>query len=75
MTPASDEIGGRKDHTSAQGRLVLKMFEAWSRLDLDDAMTLVADDVVFLPDLKAAPVVGREAVRSLWARYMGLFAS
>lgn len=51
------------------------MIAAWRRLNLDDAMSLVADDVVFLPDPKAEPVRGREAIRALWTYYMGLFAT
>ena len=71
----SAENGGREAQASVQGQRVLEMFEAWRRLDLDDAMSRVSDDVVFVPDLKAEPVCGREALRTLWGRYMGLFAS
>ena len=57
------------------GEIVLRMIDAWRRLDLEDAMSHLADDAVFLPDPKGEPVRGRDAIRALWAYYMGLFAS
>ena len=61
--------------TQKPGEIVLQMIDAWQRLNLEDAMSHLADDAVFLPDPKAEPVRGREAIRALWAYYMGLFSS
>lgn len=55
--------------------IVLRMLEAWQRLDLEAVMACVAQDAVFLPDSSGEPVRGQDAIRTLWARYMGLFAS
>ena len=78
MNVIGDESGGRRHEATTagvQGQIVLEMLDAWRHLDLDDAMSRVADDIVFAPDLKSKPVRGRDALRSLWGRYMGLFAS
>ena len=61
--------------TPPSGEIVLAAVDAWRRLDLEAALALLADDAVFLPDPKAEPVRGREAIRKLWSSYMGLFAS
>lgn len=61
--------------TPEPGEIVLAAIDAWRRLDLEAALALLADDAVFLPDPKAEPVGGREAIRKLWSYYMGLFAS
>ena len=61
--------------TPPSGEIVLAAVDAWRRLDLEAALALLADDAVFLPDPKAEPVRGREAIRKLWSYYMGLFAS
>ena len=61
--------------TPQSGEIVLAAVDAWRRLDLEAALALLADDAVFLPDPKAEPVRGREAIRKLWSYYMGLFAS
>ena len=55
--------------------IVLQMIDAWRQLDLDAAMSLLADDAMFLPDPGGEPVRGREAIGALWTYYMGLFAS
>lgn len=57
------------------GEVVHQMIDAWRRLDLEAAMSLLADDAMFLPDPGGEPVRGSEAIRALWTYYMGLFAS
>lgn len=61
--------------TQKPGEIVLEMIDSWRRLNLEDAMSLLADDATFLPAPKSEPVCGREAIRALWGYYMGLFAS
>lgn len=64
------------DNQSAEpGEIVLQMIDAWRRLDLEDAVSYLAEDAVFLPEPKNDPVRGREAIRELWTYYMGLFAT
>ena len=58
-----------------QSEAVHQMIQAWRRLDLEAAMSLLAEDAVFLPDPGGEPVRGREAIGALWTYYMGLFAS
>lgn len=57
------------------GEVVLQMIDAWQRLNLEDALSHMADDAVFLPDPRTELVRGREAVRALWAYYMSLFST
>jgi|APDOM4702015191_1054821.scaffolds.fasta_scaffold602787_1 limonene-1,2-epoxide hydrolase len=57
------------------GEVIHQMIDAWRRLDLEAAMSLLADDAMFLPDPGGEPVRGGEAIRKLWTYYMGLFAS
>jgi limonene-1,2-epoxide hydrolase len=71
LTGTGAEITGSQE----PGEIVLQMIDAWRRLDLEDAMSHMADDAVFLPDPKAEPVRGRDAIRALWAYYMSLFSS
>ena len=66
---------GDKTESRIPGEIVLQMIDAWRRLDLEDAISHLADDAIFLPDPKAEPVRGCEAIRTLWAYYMGLFSS
>ena len=58
-----------------RGDVVLRLLAAWERLDLNEVMSYLADDAVFLPAPKDKPVSGREAIGKLWAYYIGLFAS
>ncbi len=48
----------------------LGLLDCWRRLDLEDALSRITDDAVFLADCKSAPVVGHEAIRKVWAGYM-----
>jgi hypothetical protein len=50
--------------------VALDMLDCWRRLNLEDALSRLADNAVFQPDCKSAPVVGREAIRTVWAGYM-----
>lgn len=59
----------------AGAAVVLGMLEAWKRLDLDAVMAFIAQDAVFLPDPGGDAVRGHDAIRTLWSRYMGLFAA
>jgi limonene-1,2-epoxide hydrolase len=56
--------------TDRNAQIALDFMDCWRRLDLDDAVSRITPDAVFTPDLKAQPVVGREAIRVLWASYM-----
>lgn len=56
--------------TDRNAQIALDFMDCWRRLDLDDAVSRITADAVFTPDLKAQPVVGREAIRALWASYM-----
>lgn len=51
-------------------QIVLDFIDCWHRLDLDDAVSRIAPDIVFEPDLKSDKVTGRDAVAELWADYM-----
>jgi limonene-1,2-epoxide hydrolase len=54
---------------------VLDFMDCWKRADLDGAAARLAPDVVFVPDPKAAPIRGREAVRAEFGRYMEMMTS
>jgi limonene-1,2-epoxide hydrolase len=55
---------------SQQVQIVLDFIDCWHRLDLDDALSRIAPDAVFVPDLKSQAVRGREAIREVWADYL-----
>jgi limonene-1,2-epoxide hydrolase len=46
------------------------LLDCWKRLDLEDALSRISDGAVFRPDCKSDPVVGKEAIRAVWAQYM-----
>ena len=48
----------------------LGLLDCWRRLNLEDALSRISDDAQFTPDCKSAPVIGREAIRKVWAGYM-----
>ena len=78
MTNPDEHLSQSESETTRPpepGEVVLRMIDAWRRLDLDEAVSYLADDAVFLPEAKAEPVRGRSAIGKLWAYYMGLFAS
>jgi limonene-1,2-epoxide hydrolase len=54
----------------AQLDIALKMFDCWRRRDLEAALGLLSPHAVFQADCKSSPVVGREAIRKVWAGYM-----
>lgn len=55
---------------SGQEQIVLDFIDCWHRLDLEDALSHISPDAVFVPDLKSQPVRGSDAIRELWADYM-----
>ena len=57
------------------GEIVLRLMDAWHRLDLDEVVSYLAEDATFVPAPKDEPVRGRDAIRALWAYYISLFAS
>lgn len=56
-------------------QIVLDFMDCWRRNDLEDAVSRISDGAVFQPDPKAAEVVGRPAIRILWAEYMSRILS
>ena len=54
---------------------VLNIIGDWERLDLESALSRLADDAEFVADPKSNPVCGIDAIRKLWTYYMQLFAS
>ena len=59
--------------TSAKVQAVIDFIGCWVRLDIDDAMSRTAPTISFKPDPAADDVVGQEAVRELWGKYMKMF--
>jgi limonene-1,2-epoxide hydrolase len=51
-------------------QIAIDFMDCWRRFDLEDAVSRISEDCVFTPDIKAEPVVGRAAIRALWAKYM-----
>jgi limonene-1,2-epoxide hydrolase len=58
-----------------QEQIVLDFIDCWHRLDLEDAMSRIAPDATFQPDLKSEPASGSAAIRELWADYMRRIAT
>jgi limonene-1,2-epoxide hydrolase len=56
--------------TDRNAQIALDFMDCWRRLDLEDAVSRIATDAAFTPDLKTEPVIGHEAIRALWASYM-----
>jgi limonene-1,2-epoxide hydrolase len=56
--------------TSDSSRIALDLLDCWRRLDLEDALSRISDDAVFRADCKSEPVVGRDAIRTVWTGYM-----
>jgi limonene-1,2-epoxide hydrolase len=51
------------------------LFDCWTRFDLDGALELMAENVVFEPDLKGTRHDGVEALRTLWGKYRTVMTS
>jgi limonene-1,2-epoxide hydrolase len=60
---------------SAAQQRVLDFMDCWRRADLEGAAARLADDVVFVPDPRAGPITGRDAVRAEFGRYMDMMQS
>lgn len=56
--------------TTDTKQIALGLLDCWRRLDLDDAVSRMSDDAKFTPDCKSETIVGREAIRKVWASYM-----
>ena len=56
--------------TTDSKHIALGLLDCWRRLDLEDALSRIAEDAVFQADCKSAPVVGRNAIRKVWGGYM-----
>lgn len=56
-------------------QLIADFFACWHRFDLEGALAFITDDCSFRPDPNAEPVVGHEAIRAKWGKYMELMRS
>jgi len=59
-----------KTMTANNKQIALGLLDCWRRLDLEDALSRISDNAQFTADCKSAPVIGRDAIRKVWAGYM-----
>ena len=55
---------------SEQCQFILDFMQNWERFDLEGALSCLAEDATFTPDLISAPIAGRAEIRKLWSFYM-----
>ena len=42
---------------------------AWARADMDDALSYMADDIIWYPNRAMRPIVGKDAVRAFVTKF------
>jgi ketosteroid isomerase-like protein len=63
-----NSVGGTADSEAKARRLVAGLYDAFNRRDVDGAVALLRDDVVWADGMSGGYVLGRNGVREYWDR-------